>query len=451
MKKLPQVFMGFVLAMASAQAAVPGALPPSGGTTPGANPVPATGSPVNPGGGFPQIRMSPSQALQVLSQSGYFAKPHYNGVPDPVAMRSVMMRGRNRKQIAQKLRNIIIPRLDNVDNFNMTDIVVVLSSLIKANDPDGVGVNIIINPYLSPGSPNNQGGGGAGQGAGQGGGAAGGAGGVDPLTGLPTGAGGGGPGAGGSGVQVDPITGLPVGGGAGAPGGGGGLPGMGGGAIPGMGGGGAGGGGAITAAFMPEKVQVRGLTGALHNLTAKQVLDIVTMSFDYPIQYVILDQGVVFVQKPASQQGYFTRTFKLNPSAVLGFPMTVQGNGGGGNGGVAGGGQPGGGAGGGQPGGGAGGGQPGGGGGFGGGPGGGGMGPGGAPGGGGPGGSPQFRQINGFPVQGLGQGFVPRGFQTGNRFNVQPFNQQSFGVNRGFQRFNSVTPGYGQSRVRGRQ
>jgi hypothetical protein len=171
------------------------------------------------------------------------------------------------------------------------------------------------------------------------------------------------------------------------------------------------------------------------------VLDIVTMSFDYPIQYVILDQGVVFVQKPASQQGYFTRTFKLNPSAVLGFPMTVQGNG---NGGGAGGGQPGGGAGGGQPGGG-----------FGGGPGGGGMDPSGGgmdpSGGGGPGGSPQFRQINGFPVQGLGQGFVPRGFQTGNRFNVQPFNQQSFGVNRGFQRFNSVTPGYGQSRVQPRR
>jgi len=406
-----------------------------------------------------------------LSQSGYFAKPHYNGVPDPVATRNVMMRGRNRKQIAQKLRNIIIPRLDNVDNFNMTDIVQVLSSLIKANDPDGVGVNIIINPYLSPGSPNNQGSGGAGQGAGQGGGAAGGAGGVDPLTGLPTGAGGG-MGMGGSGVQVDPTTGLPVGGGAGGaiepaggglpggvgglPGGvgglpgmgGGAMPGMGGGAIPGMGGGGAGGGGAITAAFMPERVQVRGLTGALYNLTAKQVLDIVTMSFDYPIQYVILDQGVVFVQKPASQQGYFTRTFKLNPSAVLGFPMTVQGNGGGGNGGGAGGGQPGGGAGGG-----AGGGQPGGG--FGGGPGGGGMDPSGGgmdpSGGGGPGGSPQFRQINGFPVQGLGQGFVPRGFQTGNRFNVQPFNQQNFGVNRGFQRFNSVTPGYGQSRVQPRR
>ena len=136
MKKLPQVFMGFVLAMSSAQAAVPGALPPSA--------VPATGSPGVP---VPQMNMSPGQALQVLLQSGYIAKPHYNGVPDPVATRNVMMRGRNRKQIAQKLRNIVIPRLDNVDNSNMTDIVQVLSSLIKANDPDGVGVNIIINPY----------------------------------------------------------------------------------------------------------------------------------------------------------------------------------------------------------------------------------------------------------------------------------------------------------------
>ena len=57
---------------------------------------------------------------------------------------------------------------------------------------------------------------------------------------------------------------------------------------------------------------------------------------------------------------------------------------------------------------------------------------------GGPGGSPQFRQLNGYPAQGLGQGFVPRGFQTGNRFNVQPFSQQNFGVNRSFQRFNSL-------------
>ena len=192
MKKLPQVFMGFVLAMATAQAAVPSALPPSAVPAPGANPSAATGVPGIPGGGLPQLKMSPSQALQVLLQSGYIARPHYNGVPDPVATRNVMMRGRNREQIAQKLRNIVIPRLDNVDNFNMTDIVQVLSSLIKANDPDGVGVNIIINPYLSPGSPtNSQGTGGGGQGGGQGGGAAGGAGGVDPLTGLPTGAGGG--------------------------------------------------------------------------------------------------------------------------------------------------------------------------------------------------------------------------------------------------------------------
>ena len=84
--------MGFVLAMSSAQAAVPGALPPSA--------VPATGSPGVPGGGLPQTKrqpMSPGQALQVLLQSGYIAKPHYNGVPDPVATRNVMMRGRNRK------------------------------------------------------------------------------------------------------------------------------------------------------------------------------------------------------------------------------------------------------------------------------------------------------------------------------------------------------------------
>ncbi len=436
------------------------------------------------------------EALYRLMQSGLTAQPHYDGVPDPVAQRNVMMRGRNRKHIAQKLRNIVIPELSEVDGFNMSDALLVLGNLIKQNDTDrmpdgtGVGVNIIINQFLTPGAPNNQQGG---QGGGQGGGGAqgGGGGGVDPATGLPLNAGGGMMGGGTGGQTIDPITGLPITGaggagatggpGAGLPGAGGalpgvggglpgvggglpgvgGMPGVGGGVIPG-GGGGANGGGA-QAAFDPEIVKVRGLSSGLKNLSAKQVLDIVTMSFDHPIQYVIMDQGIVFVQKPASQQGYFTRTFRLNPSAVLGFPgMSGAGGGGGqGGGGQGGGGQgggPGGGIGGGPGGGTTPGGGPGGPG-MGGGPGGGmGGGPAGGPGGGrgGPGGAPQFRQFNfnggGYNGNGFNGGsYNGRGFQQGNRFNMQPFSQQNFGGNTGFQRFNSFTPGYGQSTPRGRQ
>jgi len=436
--------------------AQPGVLP---GALPGI--APPTVQPVQPVVPLQQPPRGPMQfdeAFYLLMQSGLTAQPHYNGVPDPVAQQNVMMRGRNRKYIAQKLRTIVIPKLSEVDSFNMIDMVQVLNSLIKENDTDrmpdgsGVGVNIIINQYLAPGAPSNQQGAGQGGGAQGGGqGAGGGGGGIDPITGLPSGAGAGMMGGGAGGQSVDPTTGLPVGGGAGPgglPGVGGGLPGVGGG-LPGVGGGAIPGGGAnggsTQAAFDPLMVKVKGLSSELQNLTAKQVLDIVTMSFDHPIQYVILDQGIVFVQKPASQQGYFTRTFRLNPSAVLGFPGMSTGGGAQGGGGQGGGAQGGGAQGGGAQGGGAQGGDP-----YG--PGGGMGGPGGGMGGpaGGPGlpGAPQRRQFNGGGYNGGGNN--GRGFQQGNR-NMQPFTQRNFGVNRNSQRFNSFTPGYGQSRVRGRQ
>jgi len=503
MKKMPQVFTGLALAIAGVQAVAQPAIPGSPGTPiPGVLPgiTPATAAPATPanpatpatGAGAPaaaqpQVPRGPmqfGQAMELLTRSGFMARPYYNGVPDPVAQRNATMTGRNRKYIAQKLRNIVIPKLDSINGFTLTEVAELLNSMIKLNDPErdqdgnGIGVNIIINQFMTPGAPSNQATGGT-----QGGGATGGQGGtgVDPSTGLPLGTGGGMPGGGTP--QVDPTTGLPVGGGGlqgggapgtGAPGGGlpgvgggagavgGGLPGVGGGGgLPGIGGGaglggGAAGGGGIQAAFDPDVVKVRGLNSVLQNLTAKQVLDIITMSFDYPIQYVIMDQGVVFVQKPASQQGYFTRTFRLNPSAVLGFPgMSTAGQGGGGTGGggtTGGGGAPGGGGpGGGGPGGGSPGGGMGGPGGGMGGPGGGMGGPGGGMGGpgGSPGGSPGGGR--GGPAGTAFHQFNVQGIQTGNRYNMQPFTGQNFQMNGGFQRFNSFTPGYGRSRAQPRQ
>jgi hypothetical protein len=124
----------------------------------------------------------------------------------------------------------------------------------------------------------------------------------------------------------------------------------------------------------------------LVNLTAKQVLDLVTMAFDSPIQYVVVDQGIMFLQQDKKFAGTVTQTFQLNLNtrtlAQLGLPVPSFGGSGKGGSGKGGGNQAGGGGqtGGGYPGGGSGGGYPGGGGG-------GGMDPsGGGPGGGEPGG-----------------------------------------------------------------
>jgi hypothetical protein len=482
MKKLPKVFTRFALALVGAQAiaqpaSIPGALPgiqvpaqPNPAQPPSIEPT--TGAPVQvnpetvaqPQPQIPRGPLSFDDALTLLTDGGFTARPHYNGVPDSIARRVFVSRDSH----LQKLRNIVIPVLGNIDNYNLTEMSVVLNALIKQHDPEkvydpeandgkggwvGVGVNIIINQYLTPGAPSNQQGGGQ-QGGGQQGG---GSGGVDPETGLPLNPGGGM--MGGEGEEtIDPITGLPLNPGGGGQGGGqqgGGQ--QGGAQLPGLEGlAGVGGqqggdglaGGGLQPKFDPEAVKVKGLNCVLQNLSAKQVLDIVSMSFDHPIQYVIMDQGVIFMQKPASQQGYFTRTFRLNPSAVLGFPgQGGGGQGGGGQGGVqvdpqtglpVGGGQGGGpdesGGGMGDPGGGQGGPV--------------GFGPapsrGGAPrivpGGGR--GAPQLRQFNRGGYN--GSGYNGRGFQQGNRFNTQSFSQQNFGGYTGFQRFNSFTRGYGQ-------
>ena len=194
----------------------------------------------------------------------------------------------------------------------------------------------------------------------------------------------------------------------GLPGMGGGLPGMGGG-LPGMGGGAP--SSAMQGAFDPDQVKVNGLNSPMFNMTAKQILDVVAMSFDHPIQYVVLDQGIMFFQQDPKFAGTVTQTFRLNLNsrslAQLGIqtPQLGQGGGGGQNGGQGNGaGQQGGGPDGAYPGGqGAGGGYP--------------------------GGEDPGMEMQKYPA----------------RNNFRPFNSM------GGYRFNSITPGYGPSRVRGRQ
>ena len=129
--------------------------------------------------------------------------------------------------------------------------------------------------------------------------------------------------------------------------------------------------GAMTIAFNPDDVKIVGLKEPLKGMTARQVLDAVTMSFDTPIQYFILDYGVVFTEKHDDQREFFSRKLRLNPGwdrsplqpsipsggGGVGGGAAGGGGTGGGAGGGAGGGMPGG-IGGGMPGGGVGGGMP---------------------------------------------------------------------------------------------
>ena len=284
-------------------------------------------------------KSSPLEAMRLLQQGGFIAKPHYNGIPDTRAMYLQASRSTvNRGSILERMRSIVIPEIKELEGYTMSEFMTFMDGIIRANDPSGVGINLIINPYLTPGGATITGaaaGGGAAGGAPAAGGGAG-APAIDPATGLPMaggvgGAPGGAPAAGG----IDPVTGLPIQGQVGGNAVGGNGPSLGGGA------------------FNPDDVKIVGLKTKMKFLTVSQILEAVTQSFDTPIQYVITDHGVMFLQKPANQVGYFTRMFRLNPNAFSqGLSQTTAPVGGGAaGGGGTGGGMPGGGAGGGMPGG----------------------------------------------------------------------------------------------------
>ena len=437
MKKVPVFSNRLTFAVAAAcvsqwlSAGVPGVVPGVPGAVPGV-PGGVIGLPVSGQNGTGQVSltppvqqrpgwtpamgpMRPDLALSLLIGNGFTAKAYYNGVPDLSGRGAKKIRSRD--MIKGKLRSLIVPKVEPLHDLTMKETMVRLDTLFRQSDPSKVGFNLAVNPFIDPGgaavaptNPNN--GGGA---AGPGGGMS-----IDPVTGLPIG---GGPAGGGASPQIDPVTGLPVsapggvapglpGGVPGAPGGlpgmGGGLPGMGGG-LPGMGGGAP--SSAMQGAFDPDQVKVNGLNSPMFNMTAKQILDVVAMSFDHPIQYVVLDQGIMFFQQDPKFAGTVTQTFRLNLNsrslAQLGIqtPQLGQGGGGGQNGGQGNGaGQQGGGPGGAYPGGqGAGGGYP--------------------------GGEDPGMEMQKYPA----------------RNNFRPFNSM------GGYRFNSITPGYGPSRVRGRQ
>ena len=70
-----------------------------------------------------------------------------------------------------------------------------------------------------------------------------------------------------------------------------------------------------------KQIRIKGLSVPLHNITLKQVLDICVMSFDYPMTYVVMDYGVVFMRRDVSKPNYIYRTFRISPSRLANSPV----------------------------------------------------------------------------------------------------------------------------------
>tara|TARA_Y100001938_G_scaffold62924_1_gene87538 strand:+ start:6460 stop:7020 length:561 start_codon:yes stop_codon:yes gene_type:complete len=59
--------------------------------------------------------------------------------------------------------------------------------------------------------------------------------------------------------------------------------------------------------------EIKIFTGEIKNITIKQLLEIVVMSSHPPIQYVVMDYGVVFIPQKDEAKAYMPiRTFRLN-------------------------------------------------------------------------------------------------------------------------------------------
>ena len=64
-----------------------------------------------------------------------------------------------------------------------------------------------------------------------------------------------------------------------------------------------------------DKPKIVGLTRPIKNVTLKQLLDVVTMSFDRPMIYVVTSFGVVFMESKEKGPQTVTRRMQLSPWA----------------------------------------------------------------------------------------------------------------------------------------
>ena len=62
----------------------------------------------------------------------------------------------------------------------------------------------------------------------------------------------------------------------------------------------------------PEVPQMKIATGRIHNLTLKQLLNIIVLGCQPPIKYTITDYGVVFLPRNKDNLHTETRSFRLN-------------------------------------------------------------------------------------------------------------------------------------------
>ena len=154
----------------------------------------------------------------------------------------------------------------------MSEVIDFLNTRILENDPSRLGVTLIINPFLGTNSGNNLVAGASTVPQ------------IDPATGLPIVVASPQP-------VIDPVTGLAVQTQDAPP-------------VVSAG----------RAIFNPDDIKIIGLKNKIRGLTAFQVIEMITQSFDSPIQYIIMDYGVVFFSKPASQAGNFSRVFRVNSS-----------------------------------------------------------------------------------------------------------------------------------------
>ena len=59
--------------------------------------------------------------------------------------------------------------------------------------------------------------------------------------------------------------------------------------------------------------RISGVRVKLRNVTLKQLLDITAMSFDRPIEYIVMDYGVIFIPRKKNAPILFNRVYQINP------------------------------------------------------------------------------------------------------------------------------------------
>ena len=169
-----------------------------------------------------------------------------------------------RSGVSATLRSIVFTEIMELEGYTMTEVLTFLDSKIKEYNPN---INLIVSPSLNQNVPNI----------------------VPNAVAKP--------------VQIDPVTGLPIE-----------EP-----IAPNI--------NNPAKVFNPDDIKIIGLKNKLRNLNMLQLIEIITLSFDTPVQYVITNYGVVFFPLPADQAGQVSRMFRIKPNTLSnGTPPTLGGS-----------------------------------------------------------------------------------------------------------------------------